>query len=49
MNNLEKELLDSIIPILTQNADKTADKILLDGIAIGMKIKADELKNKKIA
>ena len=43
IDNLEKELLNIIIPLLTQNPRRTADKILLDGIAIGMKIKADEI------
>ena len=47
IETIEKEIDENIIPVLSEHKKKTADKILLDGIAIGMRLKEEEYQNNK--
>ena len=47
IETIEKELSQNIIPVLSEHKQKTTDKILLDGIAIGMRLKEEEYQNNK--
>lgn len=48
IETIEKEIDENIIPVLSEHKKKTADKILLDGIAIGMRLKEEEYENKSM-
>lgn len=47
IETIEKELSQNIIPVLSEHKQKTTDKILLDGIAIGMRLKEEEYQSNK--
>lgn len=47
IETIEKDIDKNIIPVLSEHKQKTADKILLDGIAIGMRLKEEEYENNK--